>query len=202
MKTYVKNIVTVALTCFLLGIITCAMVTNKNIDLVIAEAIIDHPEIFPLNPGLHTYCEKWLSIYNSMNEDNFNDQEPLGYTLAEAKTAALSKILKVMTDSMASYYKNSNTSTFGAFRIGDLKHTITGNYKDHIGWTKQQHATYLANLQKILIAIPNNLPSKEVLSRYSIVNIHYLDNFAQIEFKEDIMYKNLALNGKIYRKQF
>ena len=47
---------------------------HKEANLLVAEAIVEYREIFPLNEGLHTYCKEWLDIYHNMDETNFNER--------------------------------------------------------------------------------------------------------------------------------
>lgn len=167
----------------------------------ILDIVINYPEIFQMSSERKQRIIEKSELCKTLKEGNFKNYN-FGNTLSLAKKQCLDQSIEEITKAMA--YSQNMDSLKGhiVLYIGNPSNSFNAEYIGINSLTQQQSYTYLNNVQMIMKAIPKNIPTMEVLTKFTIDNVQFFDNYAKVEFIEDVLIQKLQKEETPYKGQF
>ncbi len=174
---------------------------SKNDRNTIITIVLDNPQIFPFSNLRIKYIKDLIKTCDSINKNNYKKFD-FGNTVTGTKEGCMNKALSYITTGIQNGVSAETSKDNTVLNIGNHTNGFLANAIGADNFSDKEIELYMANIKKLIQAIPENIPNKNILKKWKIINVNYLDTYAKIEFKQDAEMKALAKKGTLYRGQF
>lgn len=166
------------------------------------EIVVKQPVLFKIPPDYQKEIEYLYSIYKTINKENYSKFSEFGSTIFEIKNACITRALNLIGNSITKDFRGYKLYNIGGDTHGFLTYAI-GMEK----YTTDEVNLYINNMDKIIAAIPKNIPSKDSLIKTPINSITYYADYAKIIYNADLKIEQIEANnqrfiGKKYVDKF
>lgn len=163
--------------------------------------VLNHPKVFPFSNLRIKTIKDLLKTCNGINNNNYTKFD-FGTTVAATKEGCMNKTLSYITNGIQNGVSAESSIDNTVLHIGDSSNGFLAQVIRGHELSDKENELYIKNIQKLINAIPKNIPDKNILKKWKIINVNYLDTYAKIEFLQDAEMKALAKEGTLYRGQF
>lgn len=155
------------------------------------EIVLKQPNLFKIPADYQKGIEHLYSVYSRVNEENKKQYEEYGSTVFEIKNICITKALGLIG--------NSITKDFRAYKLYHIGGTSHGFLTYAVGmekYTTDEINIYLNSMDKIIEAIPKNIPEKEIMLKNPINSITYYADYAKIIYNSDKRIEQIDANSQ------
>jgi hypothetical protein len=166
----------------------------------IIRLVVKHPDIFRYAEIRRNFMVKTLKTCDDLNESNFKKYD-FGDTLLSSKNGCIDKVIHTIRQGVVNTSTLDTNTGYASLYIGNTSNSFQINsVGEELKGAEAQ--TYMNNIEKLLRAIPKNVPDKATLKVLNIASVAYFDDFANIKYVKDYQAEKLAEEGIPYRGQF
>ena len=163
----------------------------KDESIKVIEVVLKNPNIFKIPADCINKINELYLVYKNVDEENKTQYEEYGKTVLEIKYETLKGALDLISQTSTKDFR-----TYKLYHIGGSSHGFITYAIGMEKYSTDDIESYLSSMDKIVEAIPKNIPEKDILIKNPINQITYYADYAQIIYDTDMKINQINANER------